>query len=242
MDVSRINQVLNRYPAAPAPFVGIPQPAYQYSSVSPYLQTMPYATTAAYAYPTAPVPYMAPPVPAYSHSAGGLPVNLGQGAVVTESRGIFIQNLSYSAESSDLTSLIHSVGLKPIEAKVHKDSRGQSKGYATAKFSTKEEAQYGVTALNGKAHMNKTLTVRLDTDSTVVGVVPPVRGDGSPLIVDGTNRTGVSTGRSLTVIGLQLMGYSTRWPRRSGRLSSRFPRVLPCRLSDQVKCLHVRRA
>jgi RNA recognition motif-containing protein len=75
------------------------------------------------------------------------------------------------------------------------DSRGSSKGVGSVKLNSKQEAQYAVTALNGKSHMNKTLTVRLDTESTVVGVLPP-------MVVDGTSKSGVST---TTLDGLKLM-------------------------------------
>jgi hypothetical protein len=159
------------------------QPAYQYPN---HYQTPQYPPSSTYSYPARTIQYTTAPTPAYSQSSGGLPVNLGQGAVVTESRGIFIQGLNYSVGNSDLVSLIHSVGLRPIEAKVHKDSRGSPKGVGSAKFGTKEDAQYAVTALNRRTHMNKMLTVRLDTESTVVGVIPP-------MVVDGTNKSRVGS-------------------------------------------------
>ncbi|KAF2691803.1 hypothetical protein K458DRAFT_473500 [Lentithecium fluviatile CBS 122367] len=181
IDAGVVNQALGNPYAVVTPQYAMPaQPAYQYPNC---YQTSPYTPSSMYTYP-----YSATPMqyetraPAYSQSSAGLPVNLGQGAAVTESRGIFIQGLNYSVGSSDLISLIHSVGLRPLQARVHKDSRGSSKGVGSALFSSKEEAQYGVKALNGKALKDKPIIVRLDTESTIVGIVPP-------MVVDGTNKS-----------------------------------------------------
>ncbi|PVH97920.1 hypothetical protein DM02DRAFT_63953 [Periconia macrospinosa] len=144
-----------------------------------YYQAPAYAPAPAYPYQT--YQPAAPQMPTYSQNTSGLPVNLSQGAAITEARGIYIQGLSYQTRDSDLWALICSVGLRPVEAKVQKDARGNSKGAATARFSSKAEAQYGVTALNKTTHMGKTLNVRLDVESTVVGHI-------DPLVVDGTNK------------------------------------------------------
>lgn len=112
-------------------------------------------------------------------------MNLSRGAVITETRGIFLQGLNYSVGNSELATLLNSAGLRPEQANVHKDSRGASKGVATARFSTKAEAEYAVSALNGRTHAGKTLTVRVDANSTVVGSL-------EPFVVDGTNKSGVS--------------------------------------------------
>jgi hypothetical protein len=199
MDVGRVNQILGTgFATMPLQYVTAAQPTYQYAN---YYPTPAYAPTPMYAYPTstmqyAPAPAPAPvpvpvSVPVYSQSSGGLPVNLGQGAVLTESRGIFIQGLSYSARSSDVASLIHNVGLRPSKITILRDSRGGSKGCASVDFETKTDAQHGVKYLHGISHMNKTLTVRLDTESTVVGVVPPLVVAGA-VMADGTNKSSVS--------------------------------------------------
>jgi RNA recognition motif-containing protein len=111
-------------------------------------------------------------------------VNLSQGAVITETRGIFLQGLKYSVGNNELKLLLSERGLRPEQASVHRDSRGASKGVATARFSTKAEAELAVSRLNGRTHAGKTLTVRMDTNSTVIGSL-------EPFVVDGTNRSGV---------------------------------------------------
>jgi RNA recognition motif-containing protein len=152
------------------------QPSYQYGN---YYHATTYTPPSVYSYPSTPMQ------PVYSQSSAGLPVNLSRGAVITETRGIFLQGLNYSVGNSDLATLLNNAGLRPEQARVHKDSRGASKGVATARFSTKAEAEYAVAKLNGTTHAGKTLTVRMDTNSTVVGSL-------EPFVVDGTNKSGVS--------------------------------------------------
>ena len=108
--------------------------------------------------------------------------------MITEARGIFINNLSYSCDPNELNRLLSTVG-RPVEAKLHRDSRtGQFKGSATAKFSSKQEADYAVASLNGQQHLGMTINVQLDTDTTVVGQVQP------PVIVNGSNSSRVCCG------------------------------------------------
>ena len=140
IDVNRVNQTFGSRCA-----VTVPQ--YSASAATPYpyanyYQNPSYAPAPTYSYPVYQTQPAAPQVPAYSQNTSGLPVNISRGAAITEARGIYIQGLSYSSRDSDLVSLISSVGLRPIEAKVQKDSKGQSKGTATAKFSSKAEAQW----------------------------------------------------------------------------------------------------
>lgn len=192
IDVGGVNQAFgNRCAMTTSPYAMAMQPSYQYPPV--YYQIPPYTPTAAYSYPVIHMQAAAAPMPTYSRNATGLRVNVGHGAVITEHRGIFIQGLDYKATSNEIKSLLYEVGLNPVEAKVHKDHSGKSKGVGTAKFGRKEDAERGVQMLNGKKHWGKTLKVRLDTESTVVGELK------EPFIVDGTNRSasGVSAGTSL---------------------------------------------
>jgi hypothetical protein len=124
--------------------------------------------------------YALPSPPIYSTSTNGMPVNVRGGAVLTEARGIFIRNLSYRCTLEDLNGLLlHVVGY-PIDTKFLRDSRtGVFKGAATAKFASKELAQYAANTLNGRDHMGMTLHVRMDTDTTVVGRAEPMVVNGS---------------------------------------------------------------
>ncbi|CAI6336105.1 unnamed protein product [Periconia digitata] len=182
IDVNSVNQTFgSRCAVSKAQYAPAVIPtSYSYGH---YYQSPQYAPVAAMypAYPTYQVQPTAPPLPAYSQSTSGLPVNLSRGAAITEARGIYIQGLNYSARSSDLWALFAETGLRPIEAKVIKDSRGASKGAATAQFSSKNEALEGIQRLHRTPHMGKTLNVRLDVESTVVGRI-------DPLVVDGTNK------------------------------------------------------
>lgn len=177
IDVKAVNQTAGRTSKNHCNGLVMPvQPTYQYPN---YYQVQAFTAPSTY---TVPDPYVQP---VYSHSSGGLPVNLSRGAVVTETRGIFIQGLNYVVGDTELHALLNGVGLVPEYARVHKDSRGSSKGVATAKFATKGQAEDAVSRLNGKVHVGKKITVRMDTNSTVVGSL-------EPLVVDGTNKNAVS--------------------------------------------------
>lgn len=110
-----------------------------------------------------------------------MPVNVQNGAVLTEARGIFIRNLSFKATVEDLGQLLSTVG-HPIHYSLIRDSRtGVFKGAATAKFSSKEQAQYAVYYLDQLEHMGMKLSVRMDTEATVVG-----RAE-RPMVVNGSH-------------------------------------------------------
>ncbi|KAF2751863.1 hypothetical protein M011DRAFT_8492 [Sporormia fimetaria CBS 119925] len=144
----------------------------------------PYGSTMGYTYYPSPFqPMLGVPqaVPRYAPSHTGIPVNVSRGAALTEARGIFIRNISYSAKDKHLAELLRHLAYHPIEVKLHKNRKGTCKGYATAKFSNGAQAQDAVRRLNGLKHLGMTLEVRLDTEKTVV--VPDYQG---PLVVDGS--------------------------------------------------------
>lgn len=176
IDIGRVNQLGSKsYSVAPAPYVPV-QPGYPYPV---YSSAPSYAIQPVY---STPAPQMLPVVTqpmVYAANNNGMPVNVRDGAVLTESRGIFIQNLSFKASSDELRNLLYTVG-RPIECKVHRDRAGVSKGVATAKFASVHEAQLAVAQLNSIQHRGMTLKVRLDQDTTVVGQVGP------PLVVNGS--------------------------------------------------------
>jgi hypothetical protein len=143
------------------------QPAYAYQTPSTH-----------YTVPAVSIGYThSPQVPLYSANPNGLPVNVRHGAVLTEARGIFIQNLSYRCTPLDLQSLLFTVG-QPVEYHLMQDPRTNTfRGTATAKFYSKEHAQHAATYLNGREHMGMKLAVRMDKETTAVGQTGP------PLIV-----------------------------------------------------------
>ncbi|KAF9734993.1 hypothetical protein PMIN01_06398 [Paraphaeosphaeria minitans] len=188
IDVNAVNQVFGKQESASAAYHAVPaQPSYEYAN---YYHATTYTQPLVYQYPGTPLQ------PVYSQSSGGLPVNLSRGAVITETRGIFLQGLNYSVGNSELVTLLNNAGLRPGQASVHKDSRGASKGVATARFSTKAEAEYAVSKLNGTTHAGKTIIVRMDTNSTVIGSL-------EPFVVDGTNKSGVCRRRVPSPLSLR---------------------------------------
>ncbi|KAF2815423.1 uncharacterized protein BDZ99DRAFT_567268 [Mytilinidion resinicola] len=159
------------YPAAPAGY---------YTAYT--TQTAQYG----YAAPTAPVTgvprhAMMPQTPAYSITPNGLPVNISNGVVRTEFRGIFITGLSFSCSEADLRALLRSYGVTPTHSVLPRDqATGKLKGCATVQFASAAEAQDAVKKLDKAQHMGKTITVRHDKDATSVGQPQgPVIANGS---------------------------------------------------------------
>lgn len=169
-------------PMAPVPAT-VAAPAYQYSypqQLSQPIQYSLYSTPVAAATVALRAPAVVPAA-VYSSTGSGVPVNVRHGAMLTESRGIFISGLSYAVGPSELDALLKIAG-RPIRSELLRDpSTGKSKGIATAQFATKEEAQYAVSKLNNTEHMGMTVRVRLDKESTSVGQLQ------GPVIVDGSN-------------------------------------------------------
>jgi RNA recognition motif-containing protein len=114
---------------------------------------------------------------AYARTAFGLPVNVQQGAFLTEARGIFIQNLDYKCTAWDLTQLLLTVA-NPVDFKLIRDPRtGTFKGSAKAAFATEEDAEKAIKGLHGIQHMGRTLRARQDKEPTIV------KRNNEPLIV-----------------------------------------------------------
>ncbi|KAF2741338.1 hypothetical protein EJ04DRAFT_539477 [Polyplosphaeria fusca] len=182
IDSHLVNQTFAKaYSMSASPY-SLPSPSpYQYGTyqygISQQPAAYPTATYPAYAIPTQ---YAMPPSTAYSSNTSGLPVNVGGGAMLTEARGIFIGQLSYSVGPSELHALLSTVGT-PIEYNLMRDSNGASKGSATAKFASAREANDAVKYLNGRHHMGTTITVRYDNNTTVVGQIE------GPVIANGSN-------------------------------------------------------
>lgn len=179
LDVGNINQMASRVSAVPSPQYMIPAtPTYPYAVYNPYYQTPQISQVgpaASQLVGMQPVPQS----PMYSMSTSGMPVNIGGGGIMTEARGIFIQNLNYSCSPDQLRVLVSSVG-RPVDFKLHRTpGTGQFKGTASALFSTKAEAEYAAYYLNQRLFLGMTLSVRLDTETTAVGHVEPLVVNGS---------------------------------------------------------------
>lgn len=164
IDIGRANQlVAPPYTAAPAPSMAARS----------------YAIQPVYATQMTRMPRALAQVAIYSANSNGMPVNVTDGAILTEPRGIFIRNLSYEVTSEELKLLISTVK-KPLECEVNYHPSGVSKGRATAKFASYSEAHFGATRLDKTAHRRRILTVRLDQENTIV------RRIRYPLVVNGS--------------------------------------------------------
>lgn len=96
-----------------------------------------------------------------------LPVNTSSGTVQTESRGIFIRNLSYKTTDSELKKLLKQFG-KPLRCELHRDKDNKPTGSATALFASATEARIVEGRLNGHKHRGHKLSVRSDRETTSV--------------------------------------------------------------------------
>lgn len=125
-------------------------------------------------------------------NGNGMPLNISNGVLQTEGRGVFIQNLSYDTTSADVENLMRGAG--PIfRCEIKTDIRtGRSRGSATVKFTTCEDATRALVMFNGTWFMNRQLTIRLDknqeakSDAEASTGTPSGRNEQEPIIVDGS--------------------------------------------------------
>jgi RNA recognition motif-containing protein len=129
--------------------------------------------------------------PMYVSSSTGTHVNVSQGAIKTEVRGIFVSNVDYKASSKDLQRYFGRAG-EIVKCQLQKDpATGKSKGNATVQYAVAKDAQNAVRMFNSEKYMGMRLKVRLDKEPVAIGM--PSAGSGS----SGTN--GSSAGNSRTV-------------------------------------------
>jgi len=121
---------------------------------------------------------MIPPVPAIINNSSGLPINLSQGAVQTESRGIFIGNLPYSTNWRDLRGHLSSAG-RIIRCDVPRKPNNKGRGYATVLFTSAEDAARACEMFNGTIFQGRPMRVRLDTYANTKTAKTPTVGSGS---------------------------------------------------------------
>lgn len=72
---------------------------------------------------------------------------------------IYVGNLPYSASDVDLQNMFGEHGTVKSAQVVMDRETGRSKGFGFVEMGTDEEAQAAITALNGKQHAGRTLTV-----------------------------------------------------------------------------------
>ncbi len=72
---------------------------------------------------------------------------------------LYVGNLSYSVEGSELEQLFGAHGTVVSAQIINDRDTGRSKGFGFVEMSTDEEAQAAITALNGQQHNGRALTV-----------------------------------------------------------------------------------
>lgn len=101
----------------------------------------------------------------------GTPINVAQGCISIERRGVYVHNLSRDATPKDLEDLFRQVGhVERCEVRKAPDKGKRCK--ATVAFSSEEEAKAAVEKFHGKAFMGRTLTVRPNKDHTKMQEAP----------------------------------------------------------------------
>ena len=118
----------------------------------------------------------------YITNNAGLPVNISSGAIKTETRGVFIQNLAFKVIDSQMAQYFGKAG-KVVKYNFPKDSKtGRLRGYGTVMYGSLQDAQRAVEMFNGKEFMGRKLAVRFDTEQTALN--PPK--EPGPVIADGS--------------------------------------------------------
>lgn len=141
--------------------------------------------------------------PMYVSSSTGTHVNVSQGAIKTEVRGIFVSNVDYKATSKDLQRYFGRAG-EIVKCQLQKDpATGKSKGNATVQYAVAKDAQNAVRMFNSEQYMGMRLKVRLDKEPVAIGMpsagssrsngsasngrtVQQSRNNAEPIIVNGS--------------------------------------------------------
>jgi len=88
---------------------------------------------------------------------------------------LYVGNLSYTISSTDLERMLSEHGTVQSAEVISDRVTGQSKGFGFVEMSSDEEAQAAITALNGREHGGRTLTVN---EAKPRESRPPRRGGG----------------------------------------------------------------
>lgn len=101
----------------------------------------------------------------------GTPINVAQGFISIERRGVYVHNLNHGATSKDLEDLFRQVG--PVEG--CEVLKGPDKGKqckATVAFRSEGEAKAAIDKFDKKPFMGRPLAVRLNKDPTTTQEAP----------------------------------------------------------------------
>jgi hypothetical protein len=129
----------------------------------------------------------------------GIHVNVVQGSINTETRGIFISSIDYKASSKEIAQHFSKAG-EVVECRLQRDpANGRSNGKAVVQYTTAEDAIRAVQMFHKQTWMSMRLIVRLDKNSVAVstpsilpfgisnsGSVQQSVGNIEPVIVNGS--------------------------------------------------------
>jgi len=102
-----------------------------------------------------------PPVPVLLAQPGRLPINLSQGAIQTESRGVFVGNIAYNADVRQLKAFFEGAGVV-VRCHVPISTQKKNKGFAVITYRTGQEASTACQMFDGRLFDGRALRVRLD--------------------------------------------------------------------------------
>ncbi|SLM33755.1 RNA recognition motif domain [Lasallia pustulata] len=109
----------------------------------------------------------------------GTPINVAQGFVSIESRGVYVHNLSHDATSKDLENLFREVGhVELCEMRKESDKGRQCKAAVT--FSSEGEARAAIARFDRRPFMGRILAVRLNKDFTKTQEAPTPSAKAGP--------------------------------------------------------------
>ncbi|KAF2214195.1 hypothetical protein CERZMDRAFT_95468 [Cercospora zeae-maydis SCOH1-5] len=123
-------------------------------------------------------------------TAAGIRVNATNGTLRTESRGVYVSGLHYSAGDKVIKQWFSQVG-RILDFRLNIDiATRKSKGNCTIQYGSTAEARRAIDKFNNTKFMEKKLLVRFDKSErpTMEPAQPErvVRSAGSPTIVDGS--------------------------------------------------------
>ena len=119
-------------------------------------------------------------------SRDSTPVNTTRGIYPTEALAVFISNLPFRFDKSELENHLNSLGkLVHLEIRPNKKKQGYSQGTANARFATRSEAENARRQLNGLYWKDRCILARFDKETTVSGAI----SEGEPMIVNGSGRS-----------------------------------------------------
>lgn len=118
-------------------------------------------------------------IPRMAFGTQHLPVNGTNGVIPTETRGVLIRNLHFLLTQADVRAKFGRIGTV-VHCIVSRDASGRSRGSATVKFSTLDEARLAVDTFDGCDWRDRTLQVRLLREGEAV------QHSREPVIANGT--------------------------------------------------------